>query len=34
MAKLVVNHEIRAPWMAKRQEVFGLIVNIGNVGFF
>ncbi len=28
MAKLVVNQEIRAPWLAKRQGVFGLIVNI------
>ncbi len=26
MAKLVVNQEIRAPWLAKRQGVFGLIV--------
>ncbi len=34
MAKLVVNQGIRAPWLAKRQGVFGLIVNIRVVRSF
>jgi hypothetical protein len=34
MAKLVVNQEIRAPWLAKRRGVFGLIINIGIIGSF
>jgi hypothetical protein len=33
-AKLVVNQEIRAHWLAKRWEVFSLIVNIGIVESF
>jgi hypothetical protein len=34
MAELVINQEIRAPWLAKRWGFFGLIVNIGVIGSF
>jgi hypothetical protein len=34
MAKLVINQEIMAPWMAKRRGVFTLIVNISVIGSF
>ncbi len=32
MAKLVVDRDIRAPWLAKRQGVFSLVINIRVIG--
>jgi hypothetical protein len=32
MAKLVVDQDIRAPWLAKRRGVFSLVINIRVIG--
>ena len=31
-AKLIVDRDIRAPWLAKRQGVFSLVINIRVIG--
>jgi hypothetical protein len=33
MPKLVVNRDIRAPWLAKRRGVFSLVIRVCVVGF-